>query len=195
MQIRGFEKCFLMAVANRLIASYGTKQARKNFSLQAKHFWAMINSHHSYSWLAKGTLRLDWRETLQPLQAKRYWLLFNCPYLLLSVCRIHMCDNGGAWALISDDYIAGSTISSYSKEENHAGKPMVTAPLGLQFPFGANLTGTQSLKNDPDKKWCMEKSTLVLNVLHGRLCESDFSAINHSGVKCELFFTNPGLFQ
>lgn len=27
-----------------------------------------------------------------------------------------MCDNGGARALISDDYMAGSTISSYSKE-------------------------------------------------------------------------------
>lgn len=94
---------------------------------------------------------------------------------------MHMCDNGGARALISDDYIAGSTISSYSKEENHTGKLMITAPLGLQFPFRVNLTKTQALKNDPDKKWCMErkkeKSTLVLNVLHGRLCEGEFPAL------------------
>lgn len=82
--------------------------------------------------------------------------------------------------MISDDYIAGSTISSYSKEANHTGKLMITAPLGLRFPFCVSLTETQSLKNDPDKKWCMERSTLVLNVLHGSLCESDFSTINHS---------------
>lgn len=98
-----------------------------------------------------------------------------------------MCDNEGARALISDDYIAGSTISSYSKEGKHTGKLTITARLGLQFPFGANLTESQSLKNDPDKKWWMEKRTLVLNVLHGRLREGDFSAINHSVLNTSFF--------
>lgn len=93
-----------------------------------------------------------------------------------------MCDNEGARALISDDYIAGSTISSYSKEENRTGKLMITARFGLRFPFGVNLTETQSRKNDPDKKWWMKKkkSALVLTVLHGEMREGDFPAINHS---------------
>lgn len=37
---------------------------------------------------------------------------------------------------------------------------MITARLGLQFPFGVNLSETQALKNDPDKKWRMEKLLL-----------------------------------
>lgn len=44
-QIRGFEKCFLMAGDDKLKASYGPEQARKNSSLQDKHFSAMINDH------------------------------------------------------------------------------------------------------------------------------------------------------
>lgn len=108
---------------------------------------------------------------------------------------MHMCDNEGARALITDDYIAGSTISSYSKEENHTTKLMITARFGLQFPFCMNLTETQSRKNDPDKKWWVEKSALALTVLHGRLCEGDFSSINHSVLIVSFFALNPGLFQ
>lgn len=50
----------------------------------------------------------------------------------------------------------GALLAAIQKKETHTGKLVITARLGLQFPFGVNLTETQSLKNDLDKKWCME---------------------------------------